>query len=449
MSLLKNIFTASCLLALAASSPYCAENPALTDLQSGSPAADEITAPRVTSKPPAEWTVMTYICAKNNLDASALININMMEEVGSTGQVNAVVEIGRMKPGAPENGDANHWTGIRRYYIQRDTEPAVIHSPVVMKLRYRDMGDYNRVADFVLWAKQNYPAKKYMLILWNHGSGWQDPIISKPAHEGISFDDETGNYIRTKQLGEIFKRAGKVDVLAMDACLMQQLEVAYEIKDYAKVFVASEETEPGYGYYYAGLLTLLNKSAALGADAAGKAIVSSYGYFYQQPSQAMESATQSALNLAQLTTLMQALNEWTDTAVKSGDLKALKAARDKTMRFGKGSGVKYELITYGDLYHFVDLAGKYTADKPLKAATSKLKNLIRGAVIAKSASGKAMNGEPIAQAQGLGINIPRIQQTANDSNYDAKLIETLYSGLNFAKASKWVNFFYWMSQNVK
>ena len=38
----------------------------------------------------------------------------------------------------------------------------------------------------------------------------------------------------------------KIDLVGMDACLMAMVEVAYEIKDYVNILVASQETEPGY-----------------------------------------------------------------------------------------------------------------------------------------------------------------------------------------------------------
>jgi hypothetical protein len=35
------------------------------------------------------------------------------------------------------------------------------------------MGDPNVLKDFVLWAKQKYPAENYILIIWDHGDGWR------------------------------------------------------------------------------------------------------------------------------------------------------------------------------------------------------------------------------------------------------------------------------------
>ena len=66
-----------------------------------------------------EWTIMTYINAKNDLEYSGLKDVNEMEQVGSTDKINIVVEIGRMN--GQEDGDTHvdgDWTGTRRIYIK-------------------------------------------------------------------------------------------------------------------------------------------------------------------------------------------------------------------------------------------------------------------------------------------------------------------------------------------
>jgi len=145
-----------------------------------------------------------------------------------------------------------------------------------------DMGDYKRAVDFVAWAKEAYPAKRYMLILWDHGTGWLDPRQTKkaPADKGISFDDETGNYIRTPQICRILKEAGKVDVLAFDACLMQTAEAAYEVKDYTEVIVGSQEVVPGFGYPYGLFLEVMARHPDLTTEETGAVMVEAFKVFY-------------------------------------------------------------------------------------------------------------------------------------------------------------------------
>lgn len=115
------------------------------------------------SGPAKEWTIMVYVNAKNNLETYGLKDVNEMEMTGSSDKVNIVVEMGRMKGYNDSDGD---WTGVRRYLVRRDTDAAAITSPVLSEFS-ADMGDYRHLIEFGRWAKAEYPAKKYMLVVWN------------------------------------------------------------------------------------------------------------------------------------------------------------------------------------------------------------------------------------------------------------------------------------------
>lgn len=87
------------------------------------------------------------------------------------------------------------------------------------------------------------------MIIEDHGGGWK----------GVSWDDKPNDRLTMAELhqaiGDATKDgAEKLDVIAMDACLMGQLEVAYEIKDYSDFFVGSAEIEPEFGFAYANIL---------------------------------------------------------------------------------------------------------------------------------------------------------------------------------------------------
>ena len=36
-----------------------------------------------------------------------------------------------------------------------------------------NMGDGKALGDFITWGIQQYPAKRYMLVIWDHGQGWR------------------------------------------------------------------------------------------------------------------------------------------------------------------------------------------------------------------------------------------------------------------------------------
>jgi hypothetical protein len=61
-------------------------------------------------KAPAEWTIMVFSSAKNDLEKYLLMDLNEMELVGSNARVNIVAEVGRIKGYDSSDGD---WTGVR------------------------------------------------------------------------------------------------------------------------------------------------------------------------------------------------------------------------------------------------------------------------------------------------------------------------------------------------
>mgnify|MGYP001572267149 CR=1 FL=1 len=152
----------------------------LQSLNSGDAAAREVAgapvqaASRLWPWPSkADWTVMVYINAKNNLESYGLFNVNQMEMVGSTSKVKVAVELGRL--GTYSSADGG-WRGQRRYIIEKDNDTDHISSPALQDIAQADMGDWRHLVDFVAWAKKAAPAKRYMLIVWNHGSGWEKSI---------------------------------------------------------------------------------------------------------------------------------------------------------------------------------------------------------------------------------------------------------------------------------
>ena len=279
---------------------------------------DEISAMELSVPQPAtaaekaatdkEWTIMVFINAKNNLERFGMLDMNEMEMIGSTDKVNVVTELGRIN--GYDSSDGN-WVSSRRYLVKKDNDFKKITSPIVQDLGKVDMGDYKHLVEFTNWAKATYPAKRYMLIVWNHGAGW---IKSRGMNDpkGISYDDETGNHITTPQFGLAMKAIGKIDVIGTDACLMQMPEVNYEIKDYVDYIVASEETEPGDGYTYNLMLgPLVAKPTMLGAEL-GKLTVDAYANHYGS-----QDHTQSLVLASAMNGFMPLINNFVKAAAKA------------------------------------------------------------------------------------------------------------------------------------
>ena len=363
-------------------------------------------------KAPAKWTVMVYVNAKNNLESFGLGDVNEMEAVGSTPDLNIVAELGRISGYASEDGD---WTGSRRYLIQKDADTSSITSPVVMEIPKSDMGNWKNVVEFVKWSQGKYPAQRYVLVIWNHGSGWnKNP--SDLAGNGISYDDESGNHITTGQLKQILAETGKVEILAMDACLMQMMEVAYEVRTGADYIVASEETEPGDGYTYNTWLGPLAANPSMTQAELSKAMVDSYADHYQAINQ---GGTQSSVRTENLYRLGQLTNAWVTAVMASGEVANAKAARSAAQSFYYSSNK--------DMSHFVKLVNDGSKNADVKAKGAELLSFLSGPVIYHNRA----TGAKYANALGLAIYVPTSYTTA-------------YDALDWAKDSNWDDFTKWI-----
>ena len=389
-----------------------------------------------------EWTVMVFINSKNNLEAAGLYNMNQMEMVGSDANINIVTEMGRINGQQGDSADDGNWTGVRRYFIQKDTDTDKIGSPVVQNDPKADMGDYKRAVDFVKWAKRNYPARRYMLVLWDHGSGWLDPKQSKGSEKGISFDDETGNYIRTKQIGQILREAGGVDLLAFDACLMQMGEVAFEVKDLAKVIVGSEETVPGMGYPYAMYLSVLAQKPRMGNEEFGKYIVESFKQFYDYVKQ---PAQLSAIRTSKLAQLGVKSKEFAQLASAANDVDALKAAKAGVLRYdclGEQTDPKMTLSFYGDLHQYAGLvsANLKTPNAALSAKAAELQQFIdRELVIYTRGTGKNRAGKDLSSSHGISVYLAPAEARLAQDKLEG-IFEGGYGAYEFDKATAWHDF---------
>ena len=122
-----------------------------------------------------EWTFMIYMDADNNLEHAGILDLNEMEKVGSSDSVNIVVQMDRIDgTGYPWDDTSNgNWKKTKRFFVIPDSDPDVINSFEVEDLGEMNMGKPATLDSFITWAKREFPARKYCLVLWDHGSGWQ------------------------------------------------------------------------------------------------------------------------------------------------------------------------------------------------------------------------------------------------------------------------------------
>lgn len=369
--------------------------------------------------PVKDWTVMYFINGKNNLESSALMDMNQLELAGTTARVNIAVELGRMN-GQPEGDDHREgdWTGVRRYLVTRDADTSRITSPVLQDLGKADMGSWKELVSFINWSKTNFPARRYALVLWDHGNGWK-PLDPANAHDfgnlkGFSLDDETGHEFSTPQLAAALKAVGGVNFLMLDGCNMQMASVAYELKDYAEALTASEDLEPGVVVRYAQYHAQLDARPSMGAEEFAVNAVRAYRDYFVSSGGDNEGgpATQSALRLSKMTAFREKLDLWAAAALKA-EPAVLRHARLKARTFGEDP-------EYKDLYGFLELVTAGTADPRLKTLGREVMRFMKSELILE-------NWAEDTVSHGLSIYIPEA--------YDP-----LYDKLAFSRDGRWDEF---------
>ena len=309
------------------------------------------------------------------------------------------------------------------------------------------------------WAKAEYPAKRYMLVLWNHGLGWIDPVMhnyadgSVPSQKGILFDDETKNYVRTRQLGEILRQAGYVDVFVQNACLQQMAEIGYEIRDGAGLMVGSEETMLVHGFDYTKLLNFLNASPGASLEQVSEFFINWEKDFFAHGAPigpiniplSARAATMSAVRPQALNELPPYLDAFARAAMKNKETEAVKYAIENAVRFSSldPKNDKKKLIApYVDLYDFAKTFSMVCGFETAQAAERLMKFIKTKVVVGNVGLNKdAVNGYDYAKVGGIAIGMtmkvkPLPPQLGN-------LYETKYGDLSLSKVSQWDEFVAW------
>lgn len=209
-----------------------------------------------------EWTVMFYFCgsdlesrngyATGNLEeiaqcrtyASAVNQIQRDLETPDTtpAGVNVVIETGGSYSwSADAVGMSVDAQKLQRWcYHPVEGEEERGSYELVGETPLASMAEPATLADFIRWSAENYPAKKYCLVLWDHGGG---------SKNGLFIDelfDRDSMYLY--ELNAALRDGGvNFETVLFEACLMANLETAWSIKDSAKWMVGSEELVAGTG----------------------------------------------------------------------------------------------------------------------------------------------------------------------------------------------------------
>jgi len=200
------------------------------------------------------------------------------------------------------------------------------------------------LTDYIKWCNKNYPADRNMLILWDHGGG---------SISGYGYDEKNASAgsMTLKGINQALKDAGtKFDIIGFDACLMATTENALMLSQYADYMIASEETEPGVGWYYTNWLTKLSQNTSMSSVEIGKNIVDDFVDVCGQKCRGQKT-TLSVVDLAELSATAPAeLSEFassTSEMISGSEYQTVATARSGAREFSASSRLdQVDLVSF-------------------------------------------------------------------------------------------------------
>ena len=340
----------------------------------------------------SDWTVIVYFAADNDLIPAAAADLLDMKEVGSTKRVNVIAQ--NIVPA----------TGLTaRYRLRKGT---FLDEDVLQLLEPNAEHPPESLSDFACWAIDTYPAKRYMVVLWGHGLGWEGhdphPVDTKnttgrkmnsadkilnvgkrrtlnrlmqnaPTALSVSQNwdveipqERSPDFLESDNLREALATikskinekaannstngsARKIDILGMDICLMAMAEVGYQVRESVDYMVASEEAEPAESWPYQSILSDLVETPDMPPDELAVRIARKYILYFQREGKFI---TQSICNLNRADDMLQSLKRLA-RVLRDGF-----AANDEQVMYAvmmaRGLAQSYYMKEFIDLYHFCE-----------------------------------------------------------------------------------------------
>ncbi len=227
------------------------------------------------------------------------------------------------------------------------------------------MTDPDNLAGYIGWCAENYPADRYALILWDHGGG---------SVSGYGYDEKnkSSGSMKLSEIRSALEKGGvKFDFVGFDACLMATTETALMLSKYADYMVASEETEPGVGWYYTDWLGALGRNTSMPTPELGQKIADSFVETCAVKCRGQKT-TLSLVDLAELSStvpsLLGSFSKEISEQISEKNYQQIAQARNQTREFAASTR-----IDQVDLVHLALNTGLDQGEALSKAVRSAVK----------------------------------------------------------------------------
>jgi len=366
-----------------------------------------------------EWTVAVFLAADNDLAKFGIDDIDKMEAGGVDPRVGVVVQA-EFSPRhlAAINCDSRCFNRPNfdtfRYVITGEGADVPGPNGPTIDIGNRNMTDPAELREFVQWVKANHPAKRLLVVLWNHGGGFQGLLV-----------DETSAPEHIMEISDLptALRNDPVNVLDFDMCLMGGYEVLAQLSGNTAFTVFSQETIPAGGHPYTQIIRRMNANPT--ADAATVAAIwaDEYAAFYAGTEQ---STTISAYDLGGFREFERALDQL------AGSLHGNLTTLFPSITAAAAGAQRYAASVNKDLVNLLDSLDVRVADPTIHAqiATLRAQTIdpefrLRNHFSTGTAKGEnnvdRSNGLSIVLPSGDGIDVFDAIGTGSFANYQAQV----------------------------
>ena len=263
-----------------------------------------------------------------------------------------------------------------------------------------NMGSTRTLRNFVSFAKDKYPAERYLISFYDHGGGWR----------GCCWDGtSTNDNLTMDEMGSALCGAGGVDLVLFSApCLMGAFESAYELRSCTNVYVASEATN-GYAWWFdpmGDLSETLHNTPGISNEDLGAFVIASIWDHRSRWSDRdwAESLTMSAVRSNGLEAIEDQLDSL--SALYIGGAERLRAHLDS---------IRVHITSFGsgavDLYDFAAELLNVELDDHIRTVLVGLQDAIENAVIAD------VHGGVWHDVHGRTVYLPDASSASNMDTY--------------------------------
>ncbi len=304
-------------------------------------------------------TIMVYMCG-TDLESKYGMASSDMEEMRTASfgsNINLIVYTG----GCSKWKTSGISNSVNQIYQIKDGSIIRLEDDMGSKA----MTDPANLSSFIQYCDRNFPANRNELILWDHGGG---------SVSGYGYDEKNAKSgsMSLAGINTALKNGGVTfDFIGFDACLMATAETALMLDNYADYMIASEETEPGIGWYYTDWLTKLGSNTSMSTLDIGKNIVDDFVSQCAKKCKGQQT-TLSVIDLAEFSnTIPEKLSSFSksvSTKISNNEYKDISDARYATREFAQSSKI--------DQVDLVNLAENVGTSEG-KALADALKNAVK------------------------------------------------------------------------